>query len=67
MDPFIVDSALEWELGKNAAAKAAYEAMDPAAREKFHRRCARVRDRAALKEAVNGLVGFQRGHGPYQL
>ena len=44
-DPFDVDSALEWELGKNAAAKAMVEAMGPAEREKFRRRCARIRAR----------------------
>ena len=66
-DPFIVDSALEWELGKNAAAKAAYEAMEPEARERFRSRVSGARTRAEVREAVNALVGWQRGHGPYQL
>ena len=37
-DPFGMDSALEQELGKNAAAKTLYEAMEPETRERFRRR-----------------------------
>ena len=65
-DPFVMD-ALEFELGKNAAAKAMYEAMRPEERAKFRRRLAGARSPEELTEAVNALVGFQRGHPPYQL
>ena len=66
-DPFGMDSALEQELGKNAAAKTLYEAMEPEARERFRRRVAAARTREELRDALNSFVGFQRGHGPYQL
>ncbi len=66
-DPFDPVSALEWELGKNAAAKAMVEAMSPDEREKFRRRCAGARTRRELDAAIDGLVGWQRGHPPYQL
>lgn len=60
-------NALEWALGKNAAAKAMYEAMEPREQEKFRRRAARAGSPEELDDAVNSLVGFQRGHPPYQL
>lgn len=66
-DPFGMDSALEQELGKNAAAKTLYEAMEPETRERFRRRVAAARTREELRDALNSFVGFQRGHGPYQL
>ncbi len=65
-DPFVMD-ALEYELGKNAAAKAMVEAMRPEEREKFLRRVAGARSPEELTDAVNSLVGVQRGHPPYQL
>ena len=65
-DPFVMD-ALAFELGKNAAAKAVYEAMRPEEREKFRRRLAGARSPEELTEAVNELVGSERGHPPYQL
>ena len=65
-EPFDADD-LTWALEKNAAAKAAFEAMDLPAREKFRRRAAAARTPEELTDAVNSLVGFQIGHPPYQL
>ena len=57
---------LERALTENATAKAMYEAMGPEEQEKFRRRAGQARDWAELKDAVDSLVGWQIGHGPYQ-
>ena len=57
---------LDEALAENAVAKLRFEGLSPADREAFLRR-AEGAGLAETKELLNELVGWQKGHPPYQL
>lgn len=61
------EDLLAWSLEKNAAARAVYLAMDDRDRESLMRRARRIGDQRAMDDLVDGLLGWQKGHPPYQL
>ena len=62
-----VQGVLDEALAENAVAKMRYEGLSPADREAFLRRAAQAGGLGEIKELLNDLVGWQKGHGPYQL
>ncbi len=54
-------------LTRNPAAQAKAAAMTAEQREKLQQRAAEAKDEAELEKIVDDLVGWQRGHAPYQL
>ena len=62
-----IHSDFDRALAENAAALDKFHALTAQEREKLRQRAARAADDAALRELVNDFVGWQEGHGPYQL
>ena len=54
-------------LAENAVALEKFGALTEQEREKLRRRAARAADFTAMREIVSDFVGWQEGHGPYQL
>ena len=54
-------------LAEYAVALAKFGALTEQEREKLRRRAARAADFTAMREIVSDFVGWQEGHGPYQL
>ena len=54
-------------LAENAVALDKFTSLTEQEREKLRQRAARAADFSALREIVNDFVGWQEGHGPYQL
>lgn len=54
-------------LAENAVALDKLTSLTEQEREKLRQRAARAADFSAMREIVNDFVGWQEGHGPYQL
>ena len=54
-------------LAENAVALDKFTSLTEQEREKLRQRAARAADFSAVREIVNDFVGWQEGHGPYQL
>lgn len=54
-------------LAENAVALDKFTSLTEQEREKLRQRAARAADFSAMREIVNDFVGWQEGHGPYQL
>lgn len=54
-------------LAENAVALDKFMSLTEQEREKLRQRAARAADFSAMREIVNDFVGWQEGHGPYQL
>ena len=54
-------------LTENAIAKERYEALPPEAQEKLRQRADQTQNFWELKAVIDAFVGWQTGHGPYQL
>ena len=54
-------------LAENAAALDKFTSLTEQEREKLRQRAAQAADFSAMREIVNDFVGWQEGHGPYQL
>ncbi len=54
-------------LAENAVALNKFTSLTEQEREKLRQRAARAADFSAMREIVNDFVGWQEGHGPYQL
>jgi hypothetical protein len=61
-----IRGVLDEALAENAIAKRRFEGLSDADREAFLRR-AEGADLEKTKELLNELVGWQKGHAPYQL
>ena len=61
-----IRGVLDQALAENAVAKRRFEGLSDADREAFLRR-AEGADLKETKELLNELVGWQKGHAPYQL
>ena len=61
------EDAFERALDRNAAAGALVRAMDEASRAELRRRARELRTPEELDAFVDGLLGWQKGHPPYQL
>ena len=61
-----IRGVLDEALAENAVAKLRFEGLSPADREAFLHR-AEGAGLAETKELLNELVGWQKGHPPYQL
>ncbi len=61
-----IRGVLDQALAENAVAKRRFEGLSGADREAFLRR-AEGADLKETKELLNELVGWQKGHAPYQL
>lgn len=62
-----IDSDLEEALAENAIAKARFNAMPDGERKEFLRRAREIRGLEEQKKLLNELVGWKKGHEPYQL
>ena len=54
-------------LAENGIALEKFGALTEQEREKLRQRAARAVDFTAMREIVSDFVGWQEGHGPYQL
>lgn len=54
-------------LAENSIALEKFGALTEQEREKLRQRAARAADLTAMREIVSDFVGWQEGHGPYQL
>lgn len=54
-------------LAENAVALDKFTSLTEQEREKLRQRAARAADFSAMREIVKDFVGWQEGHGPYQL
>ena len=54
-------------LAENAVALDKFTSLTEQEREKLRQRAVRAADFSAMREIVNDFVGWQEGHGPYQL
>lgn len=54
-------------LAENAVALDKFTSLTEQEREKLRQRAARAADFSAMREIINDFVGWQEGHGPYQL
>ena len=54
-------------LAENGFALEKFGALTEQEREKLRQRAARAADFTAMREIVSDFVGWQEGHGPYQL
>ena len=62
-----IHSDFDRALAENAVALDKFHALTAQEREKLRRRAARAADFTAMREIVSDFVGWQEGHGPYQL
>ena len=62
-----VSSDFERAITSNGEALSIYNAMLPAEREAFRRRCENAKSQEELKSRIDELVGWKTGHPPYQL
>jgi len=62
-----ITTAFERAITSNGEALSIYNAMLPEEQRKFRQKAERCRSREELKETVNELVGWKKGHPPYQL
>lgn len=54
-------------LAENGIALEKFGALTEQEREKLRQRAAHAADLTAMREIVSDFVGWQEGHGPYQL
>ena len=62
-----VNTDFDRALAENAVALDKFTSLTEQEREKLRQRAARAADFSAMREIVNDFVGWQEGHGPYQL
>ena len=62
-----VKTDIDRALPENAEALDKFTSLTEQEREKLRQRAARAADFSAMREIVNDFVGWQEGHGPYQL
>ena len=62
-----INTDFDRALAENAVALEKFGALTEQEREKLRRRAARAADFTAMREIVSDFVGWQEGHGPYQL
>ena len=62
-----VKTEFDRALAENAVALDKFTSLTEQEREKLRQRAARAADFSAMREIVNDFVGWQEGHGPYQL
>ena len=62
-----ITTDFERAITSNGEALSIYNAMLPEEQSAFRRRAEQAASREELKEMINDLVGWKKGHPPYQL
>lgn len=62
-----IKTDFERALAENGIALEKFSALTEPEREKLRQRAAKAADFTAMREIINDFVGWQEGHGPYQL
>jgi len=62
-----IDSDFEEALSENAIAKARFEGLTDADKNAFLQRVRSAGSKDAMKPLLDELVGWQKGHAPYEL